>query len=428
MKYFYLVYSIILLVVACITGCKPDVDVDSPSLGKLSFTQYIAIGDRYTAGYSNGGLYETAQKGSFPVLISAQFQQVNNFPFRVPLLRGNGSGFWYLEKVKESTCEKDKLSVLIKKNPEESGWKSNISVESPFHNLGIPYIHTEDLDSTKSNPFFERMLQNGENKNLKALIKNTPADLYTIWMGLEDFLTYATNGISENTYWDPVEYSTQMRELLTSLPVAKKGGSVLIANLPDPTDFPYFRYIASEISIPGQSCQKRKLYISTMSAGIPVVRESSPEDLILFPALDSLKAMQYNSLKYNFGISPSNPIPDNWVLDAKEAAGLRSQIQAYNKALKELVAEVNTSHAPTRFILVDLHERFKSMASGKLVLDGVKASNAYVIGGLFSLDGLTLTQRGNAWLGNIFLESINKNFAATIPLMVVSDHQGVIFP
>ena len=65
----------------------------SASLGSVTVTKYVAIGNSLTAGYQSNGLYQSAQIYSYPNLISQQLTAAGaNLPaFQQPLWPDPGS-------------------------------------------------------------------------------------------------------------------------------------------------------------------------------------------------------------------------------------------------------------------------------------------------------------------------------------------------
>src|SRR5687768_16399157 len=82
-----------LALVALGFGCKPDVDDAGFSTGTADFSKYVAFGDNYTAGYSNGGVTRESQENSFPNIIAQQIARAGgSSTFNQPLFAGNGTG------------------------------------------------------------------------------------------------------------------------------------------------------------------------------------------------------------------------------------------------------------------------------------------------------------------------------------------------
>src|SRR4051812_46057510 len=74
MKRIYVVGALALMFGAC----RPNVSVTAPpSAGPtVNFSYYLAIGDGYTEGISDGGLTVTGQYNSYPIRLFEQFSQV----------------------------------------------------------------------------------------------------------------------------------------------------------------------------------------------------------------------------------------------------------------------------------------------------------------------------------------------------------------
>ena len=60
--------------------------------------------------------------------------------------------------------------------------------------------------------------------------------------------------------------------------------------------------------------------------------------------------------------------------------------------------------------------------------DGVNYSAKFITGGAFSLDGVHLTGRGYAIIGNEFIKAINAKYNSTLPQVNPNKYSGVTFP
>ena len=59
-----------------LAACKPSIDTITPDKGTADFSRYIAVGDSYTAGFADGGLYLEGQRNSIPEMLAAQMRNV----------------------------------------------------------------------------------------------------------------------------------------------------------------------------------------------------------------------------------------------------------------------------------------------------------------------------------------------------------------
>jgi hypothetical protein len=114
------------------------------------------------------------------------------------------------------------------------------------------------------------------------------------------------------------------------------------------------------------------------------------------------------------------PIPNRYVLTISEIELIENAISNYNSILK--------NHATSKKLaFVDVHSFFSSIKTG-FVYNGVTLNASFVSGGVFSLDGLTITPRGNALLANEFIKAINITYKSTLPQIEATKYSGIIFP
>jgi hypothetical protein len=159
------------------------------------------------------------------------------------------------------------------------------------------------------------------------------------------------------------------------------------------------------------------VYIVTGSGG---VRIATAKDHILLPAA--------NQVGLNgFALSESLAVPDEWVLDEEESQIVRQYQDAYNIIIAELLQEKRDEY-PHCLAFLDVKKSFASELIPVHISDGIEVSGKYLSGSLFSLDGYSLTPRGNALLANLFIGATNRYFSTRIPTLNISDYPGVEFP
>ena len=61
--------------------------------GTANFAKYVALGDSFAAGYSDGALFVKGQEGSYTNLLSQQFALAGGGSFTTPLMADNIGGF-----------------------------------------------------------------------------------------------------------------------------------------------------------------------------------------------------------------------------------------------------------------------------------------------------------------------------------------------
>jgi len=61
--------------------------------GSANFSNYVALGNSLTAGFSDAALYKVSQENSIPAILAKQFAAVGNGgPFKQPLMNDNIGG------------------------------------------------------------------------------------------------------------------------------------------------------------------------------------------------------------------------------------------------------------------------------------------------------------------------------------------------
>ena len=122
-----------------------------------------------------------------------------------------------------------------------------------------------------------------------------------------------------------------------------------------------------------------------------------------------------------FGVHPQNPWPDGLILDASEILTAQTATTEFNNIILTAANTYGFGHA-------DINARMNQIRAndftGGTVINGVVFRTTYVLGGLFSLDGVHPSNQGQAVMGNEFIKAINAKFGATIPLIDVSSIPG----
>lgn len=257
-----------LLFAILIVSCKPEIEIPALEPGTADFTNYIAVGNSLTAGYQDGGLFLEGQSLSYPALIARQMNEVMVVPFQQPDIPGNGSGYFYLEKLSLVT---NPPVVEIGKRDPDPNWLDKVS--GPFNNLGVPGIRVKDIsfpgygaDPQLGNPFFYRMIP--ANKPMKTyldVVNESNPTFFTCWMGNNDVLGYASSGGKLGRAGAPVTglggltspgtFQVMYGILIDAL--TENGAKGVVGTIPDVTLIPYFTFMGENLSgIPGLPLEK----------------------------------------------------------------------------------------------------------------------------------------------------------------------------
>lgn len=447
----------------------------SASLGSVTVTKYVAIGNSLTAGYQSNGLYQSAQVNSYPNLISQQLGTAGaNLPaFQQPLWPDPGSPDPTTGKA--SRFELISLTgpvvapageTVVAAAPPSAG-----TLARPYDNLGIPGAIVYDfLDTTnfttkaaaRANGFFAAILRSSAFGNsILAQATALQPNLVTFWLGANDVLGYATSGgTAMNLLGQPGPtpsalftqlYTQSLGALHASLPNAK----ILAANIPDVDAIPFFTTIGPKLAAGLQAAK------AVNPAVVGLFYEKSGEKVatsytnFTSPSTDpliTLKGGAYAALlgqptgqwyhdlaaalglpfaavyaNYKaagidttqpFGLSPYNPFPDALVLDAGEQATAAAAISAFNSTIASVAAANGAA-------LVDMNGFFNMVKTSGVTVDGETFTTAYIAGGLFSLDGVHPSSKGYGIVANQYIKTMNASFGMHVPYVNVNDLPGL---
>ncbi|WP_299119839.1 G-D-S-L family lipolytic protein [uncultured Tenacibaculum sp.] len=259
LKYTFL-SALFLGVVAC------DVDNNLPEIkgeaentialvaGTADFSNYVAVGASFTAGFSDGALFKAGQEYSFPNTLAKKFAMVGGGTFTQPLMNDNIGGM-----VNGGTKALDPrfyFNALTGK-PERLTSIPTTVVGAPatnapnFTNYGIPgaksfhfvapgYGSAAGLAAVPptANPYFVRM--SPAQSTLIAEIASKQPTFFTLSeIGGNDVLDYAVAGGASGSITPTAVFNQAFGAIINTLaPTADKKG--VVANIPYITSLPHF--------------------------------------------------------------------------------------------------------------------------------------------------------------------------------------------
>jgi lysophospholipase L1-like esterase len=402
-------WSIIILSISFIFfNCKKTTKSDV-GWGSADFSTFVTIGNSLTAGVSDGALFEEAQENSFPNLIA---KAVEIADFEQPFMSGNGFSF---------NEDQGRLSLnLLAETPSivflQAGSEKNRNLNRPYNNLGIPLIRANQAYNATvpadaaDNHFIDKILRNSGNTQIEEALSLSPT-LMTLWIGNNDVLEAASLGLADPNfpYTDPNDFETHFTNIVNEL-TAGSNAPILVANIFEITDLPYFTSLPSSVQFGGND-----IYLfGDCEDG---VRELTDDDIVLFWAIPD-----YLTFLTSGNITPATALNDTLILDAEEKTEIINIINEYNDIIESVVAANN------QLYLVDLYALFKNIATNGYEIDGETYTNKLIyfdsngllnlnlLYSLFSYDGLHPNQYGYISIANAFIQKINATFGADIPV------------
>jgi lysophospholipase L1-like esterase len=268
-------YSIIVALLCLTAGCDSDISGsfgEDPDPGSADFSTFVALGDSFTAGYSDSALYRHGQQNSFPAIMAQQFTTVGGGEFDQPLMDTGKTGSLTLSTVNLGRSDRlvlapnpvpdpDRPAVPQAIDPTDT---TAIDVRLPgagmYNNIGVPgaksfhavtpnygELTIAAVAGMTANPYFARFASS----NTVTMIDDAQAQVpsfFVLWIGNFDILFYATAGApgtanppygtGSTDVTDPAVFTPAYQTLVASLKTPTNKG--VLVNIPDVSTISYF--------------------------------------------------------------------------------------------------------------------------------------------------------------------------------------------
>ncbi len=501
-------YTFALLAIGFVS-CEPE--FDSPvtddgfyTSGTANLSKYVSVGNSLTAGYADGALYITGQKNSYPNIMAQQFAFAGGGEFYQPLMNDNIGGLLLGGTVLENFPNRFVLAVDANGNPGPVRLDGTPTTDitnklaGPFNNMGVPgaksfhlvapgYGNVAGVPTGAANPYFARFASSESATVLGDAVAQNPT-FFSLWIGNNDILSYATSGgagVDQTGNFDPSTYGpnditdpnvfasvySQQVDALTG-----SGAKGVLVNIPEVTSIPYFTTVPRN-AIPLDAATAAQLnaqfsaYNTQILPGLVGVGVITPEEaalrMINFSAGQNFPIMTDDDLTDVTAILQGPPFSlpaplatllgqlrqvksdDLIVLTASSVLGTTPDpsnpqgvigvsiplSDQYVLAVSEQTRITAASMAYNATIqalagakglaYVDAKTALARVANGGVAYDGGVLTSQFVTGGAFSLDGVHPTPRGYAYTANLIIKAINETYDATIPMVHIGNYATV---
>ena len=477
--------KIIMLVALGFIACDSNNDDDTTVVevpvtpGSAVFTNYVALGDSFAAGYSDGALFMTGQEGSYPNILSQQFVAAGGGNFNTPLSSDNNGGLLLQGNVIAGTrLYFNGAAPVPVAGPPTTEVTNHLS--GAFNNLGIPgaksyhllapgYGNVAGVPSGKANPYYARFASSPSTTVLADALMQSPT-FFSLFIGGNDVLGFATSGgegvnqtgnLDPSTYGsnditDPTVFANVYNILAQQL--SANGAKGVVANLPYVTTLPYFttvpfnplpltaesvallnagyaqyngglQFAATNGLLTAAEVTKRTVNFKVGQNAVVIV-DSYLTDLSAYgipsyrqaTKADLMVLTSRTFIGTQVGDNPtaingaSVPLADKWVLTSDEVNEVKIATDAYNKTIETTASTYNLAFVDAKKIMAQL-------STGGIRFGNYQMTSAYVTGGAFSLDGVHPSARGYALIANLFITAINTKYESTLQQVDLAKYQ-----
>lgn len=488
-------------------SCEPE--FDSPvtdagfyTSGTANLSKYVSVGNSLTAGYADGALYITGQDNSYPNIMAEQFGFAGGGEFRQPLMNDNIGGL--LLGGQQITENRFVLAVGPDGKPGPVRLQGASTTEitnhlsGSFNNMGVPgaksfhlvapgYGNVAGVPTGAANPYFARFASSDNTTVIADAVAQSPS-FFSLWIGNNDILSYATSGgsgVDQTGNMDPSTYggnditdpnvfasvySAQVEALTAN------GAKGVLVNIPEVTSIPYFTTVptkaipldaATAAAINAQFAayntqilpamvgvgvitpEEAALRMINFSAGqnFPITTDGDLTNLtdilqgppFSLPAptaalLGQLRQVNSNDLIVLTASSvlgttpdPSNPqgVIGVSIPLADQFVLAKSEQARISTATASYNGTIQALAAAKGLAYVDAKSELMKLANGGIPYDGGILTSQFVTGGAFSLDGVHPTPRGYAYIANLIIKATNSTYDATIPTVHIGNYATI---
>lgn len=433
-------FFILLFISALLTGCSQKIDKEEArnatiiSTGSANLKNTVCIGDGFMGGFTNHELYRSGQRNSLANILGEILTKKGSNTFNTPLMFDDiGLGQrWELALVEDCNQETS-LSINFFNRDNNILNDQNISVSGPFNNLGIPKLKLRDAFTTDAggeNPYYNRISESGSTywNNIRA----NNATFFVSWLGMQDFLDWTLKG---GTFFSgtgsfmtsETDFNLNYRNLFDSLFANGIDHGVLL-NLFDPFDSPYFKTLPYDTLTLTQQQATQLNLIYALNPNVifregrnafvvqepGLARQMTEGEFILFTPniVDSIKCENYGSL---------NPFSTVHTITLSEKFNIKSRIRDYNNIIDEIGVDYGIP-------VLNVNEIFNQLYKDGFSQNGITVNSQFITGNFFSVDGLSLTPRGNAVIANEIVKVVNLRYGTNLPIVNISNYPGNIIP
>jgi len=425
-----------------VSACTLEPEEFEASKGTADFTKTIFLGNSLTAGYSSGELYQSAQMESFPAIVAQSLIDAGFMEsFKQPLMP-NETGFGKRLKLGYSTDCTGATSlgpVGYGVDPDLVAAGTSIAADGPFQNLGVPGAQVSHLlysGYATLNPYFGRFASAADATILGEAVAQNPT-FTVLWIGNNDVLGYATSGgvapITPTT-----TFAGSLDAIVSTLDAL--GSKGVLCNIPDVTSTAFFTTVpynpiplTSQGNVDALTAAYANYNTAAAAQGLDLIEWTLGanamviEDTTNFAGMRQIKPgelvrldIPQDSIKC-YGWGTQVPVQGEYVLTSDELAEIETAVDNFNASIAAVAADYG-------WAVVDMNGMLEDIANNGRRIEGKTYTIDFVTGGVFSLDGIHLTGNGNAIVANEIIETINTNYNASIPKVMVSNYSGLVFP
>ena len=252
----------------------PEEAVEEVALSapNLDFSRYVSMGASFTAGYTDGALFQAAQMNSFPNILANKFKMAGGGDFNQPMMSDNIGGLLFAGNVIQGPRLYFNGSGPVRLSATPTT-ETTSSVAGALNNFGVPgaksfhlvapgYGNMAGVPIGAANPYYARMASGATATVLGDALSQSPSFFTVTEVGGNDVLGYATSGgtgvdqsptatnptgnldpatYGSNDITNPLVFANVFSNMVGALTAG--GAKGVVGNIPYVSDLPFFTTI-----------------------------------------------------------------------------------------------------------------------------------------------------------------------------------------
>ena len=252
----------------------PEEAVEEVALSapNLDFSRYVSMGASFTAGYTDGALFQAAQMNSFPNILANKFKMAGGGDFNQPMMSDNIGGLLFAGNVIQPPRLYFNGSGPVRLSATPTT-ETTSSVAGALNNFGVPgaksfhlvapgYGNMAGVPIGAANPYYARMASGATATVLGDALSQSPSFFTVTEVGGNDVLGYATSGgtgvdqsptatnptgnldpatYGSNDITNPLVFANVFSNMVGALTAG--GAKGVVGNIPYVSDLPFFTTI-----------------------------------------------------------------------------------------------------------------------------------------------------------------------------------------
>lgn len=456
--------------------------------GTADFSKYVALGDSFAAGFSDGALFIEGQNGAYPNILAQQFALVGGGAFTTPLMADNIGGLLLggfqvpTQGVRLYFNGAAPVPVTGSSTTEVtnhlSGYFNNMGIPGAksFHLLAPGYGRTAGVAAGTASPYFSRFSSDATSTQLTVLkdaLDQSPT-FFSLWIGVNDVLGYArTGGDGTNPITPTATFSGAYNAIASQLAAGGRKG--VIGNIPYVDALPHFRRVPyNPVPLDAATVAQLNslaaygaynagirqafafLVINNLMSQANADAEIAKRTIIFRAGPGNAVVIMDDYLTNLTGINPAlvsmrqATAEDLIVLPASSFIGTfvggdltkvngvsvpladkwvlsKNEVLETRAAVDAYNPIIEAAAATNNLALVDLKSLMIELSTTGITENNFTLNTEFVTGGAFSLDGFHPSPRGYALLQNKFIEAINLKYGSNLKGVNLGNYR-ILFP